>query len=95
MYRAIHPHGRNGSYNYNLNILLVEGELNLEINQCLLMNYLPLSRLRLKWQAHLFHFMVGRIGELNGIIKPLWDKYPQGFYAPPGNDKKVPTNNYR
>ena len=39
--------------------------------------------------------MVGSIGELNGIIKALWDKHSQGLYAPPGNGKKVPTKNYR
>ena len=39
--------------------------------------------------------MVGRIGELNGIIKALWGKYYQGFYAHPENGKKVLTKNYR
>ena len=39
--------------------------------------------------------MVGRIGELNGIIKALLDKHPQGFYANIGNGKKASTKNYR
>ena len=39
--------------------------------------------------------MVGRIVELNGIIKALWDKHPQGFYPHPENGKKVQGNNYR
>ena len=45
------------------------------------MNFLLLSSLQLNWQEHLLHFMVGRIGELRGMIKELWDKHPQGFYA--------------
>ena len=49
----------------------------------------------MKLQAHLLHFMVDRIGELNGIIKALWDKDPQGFYAHHVNGKKVLTKYYR
>ncbi|WP_446446852.1 transposase, partial [Shewanella sp. 1180_01] len=45
----IHTHGRNGSYNPHLHILLGEGGLNPETNQWLPINYLPLGRLRLKW----------------------------------------------
>ena len=37
--------------------------------------------------------MVSSIGELNSIIKGLWDKNPQWFYAYPGNSKKVSTKN--
>ena len=58
------------------------------------MNCLASNRLRLKWQVHLLHFMVGHIGELNGIIKVLWDKHPQVFYSHHGNGKKVSTKNY-
>ena len=91
----IHTHGRNGSYHPHLHILLGEGGVNPETNQWFPITHLSLSRLRLKWQAHLLNFMEGRVGGLNGIIKGLWDKHPKGFYAHPGNDKKVPTNNYR
>lgn len=91
----IHTHGRNGSYNPHLHILLGEGGLNTDTNQWSTINYLPLSKLRLKWQAHLLDFMAGRIGELKDIIKDLRSKHPKGFYAYPGNDKKVPTKNYR
>jgi hypothetical protein len=91
----IHTHGRNGSYNPHLHILLGEGGLNPMTNQWLPISYLPLSRLRLKWQAHLLHFMAARIGDLNGVIKALWVKHPKGFYAHPGNGKKVPTKHYR
>lgn len=38
-------------------------------NQWLPISFLPLSRLRLKWQAHLLHFMAARIGDLKSIIK--------------------------
>ncbi|WP_376708502.1 transposase [Shewanella surugensis] len=34
----IHTHGRNGSYNPHLHILLGEGGINLEINQWVLLN---------------------------------------------------------
>ncbi|NGZ65359.1 hypothetical protein G6Z96_20130 [Vibrio aestuarianus subsp. cardii] len=91
----IHTHGRNGSYNPHLHILLGEGGLNPETNQWLPINYLPLGRLRLKWQAHLLRFMAARIGDLNGMIKALWVNHPKGFYAHPGNGKKVPTKHYR
>ncbi|AQS36614.1 Putative transposase [Shewanella psychrophila] len=38
--------------------------------------------------------MTARIEDLNGIIKALWVKHPDGFYAHPGNGK-VPTKHYR
>ncbi|MCL1127354.1 transposase [Shewanella surugensis] len=40
-------------------------------------------------------FMLTRVEELNGIIKGLRDKHPKGLYVHSGNDKKVPTKNYR
>ena len=39
--------------------------------------------------------MFACIGGLNGIINPLWDKYPQGFYAHSENGKKIPAKNAR
>ena len=90
----IHTHGRNGGYNPHLHILLAEGGLNPKTNKWHPITYLTLSLLRLKWQAFLLKFMHSRIGELNGIVEALWNKHPNGFYAHPGNGKKVPTKNY-
>ncbi|QGP61814.1 Putative transposase (plasmid) [Piscirickettsia salmonis] len=33
--------------------------------------------------------------ERKELVDMLWRGYPDGFYTHPGNDKKVPTKNYR
>ena len=91
----IYTHGLNEIYNPHYYILVAEVGLKPETNQLLPMNYFPLSKLHLKLQAHLIYFMIGRIEELRGIIKGLWDKHLQGFYTHPGNGKKIPAKNYR
>ena len=32
---------------------------------------------------------------INGVVNPLWTDYPNGFYAHPGNHKKVSTKHYQ
>ena len=39
--------------------------------------------------------VTAEFGELNGGVNQLWTDYPNGFYAYPGNHKKVPTKNYQ
>ena len=92
----IHTNGRNGSYNPHLNVILGEGDFNAKTTQWLQFTHLDYAPLRLLWQKHLLNFVGDTFGELNGLVERLWQAYPKGFYANPGNRDKVPsTSNYK
>ena len=52
----IHTHGRNGSYNPHLHVILAEGGLNEQTGQWLRFKSLSLARVRLLWQKYLLNF---------------------------------------
>ena len=91
----IHTNGRDGSYNPHLHIILGEGGFNANKSQWLKFTFLDYAPLRLLWQKYLLNFIKKEFGELNGLVNQLWSDYPEGFYAYPGNDKKVPSKNYK
>ena len=91
----IHTHGRNGCYNPHLHIILGEGGFNSQKSQWLQFTFLDYVPLRLLWQKHLLNFINTEFGELNGLVDKLWRDHPKGFYAHPGNNKKVPTKHYK
>ena len=91
----IHTHGRNGSYNPHLHVILAEGGFNEKTAQWRRFSFLSLAPVRLLWQKHLLNFISEQMGSLNGLVDKLWTDYPEGFYVYPGNDKKVPTKSYK
>lgn len=93
----LHTNGRNGSYNPHLHVILAEGALLPGAKEWRRFQHLSLARLRLLWQQHLLDAMASEFPERSGVIKTLWDDYPDGFYAHPGNNhkEKVPTKSYR
>ena len=91
----LHTNGRNGSYNLHLHVILEEGAFHPQKTEWKAFKHLSLRSLRLLWQKHLLGFIVAEFGELNGVASQLWEEYPEGFYAHPGNNKKVPTQSYQ
>ena len=67
-----------------------EGGFNETQSQWIKFTFLDYAPLRLLWQKHLLNFISTEFGELNGLVDELWREYPKGFYAHPGNNKKLP-----
>ena len=91
----LHTNGRSGSYNPHLHVILAEGAFHPQKKQWKAFKNLPLSHLRRLWQQHVMALVTAEFGGLNGVVNQLWTDYPDGFYAHPGNDKKVPTKSYQ
>ena len=93
----IHTHGRNGSYNPHLHVILAEGAFFPFTQEWKRFQHLSLSQLRLLWQKHLLRLMEQEFPDREAVIDVLWTQYPDGFYAHPGNDRKskVPNKSYR
>ncbi|WP_416431246.1 IS91 family transposase [Piscirickettsia salmonis] len=91
----IHTNSRNGTYNPHLHVILGEGAFNPLTSEWLSFSKLPLQLLRKKWQYYLLTMVKGNFPERKALVDQLWNDYPNGFYTHPGNDKKVPTKNYR
>lgn len=93
----LHTNGRNGSYNPHLHVILGEGAFFAHSKEWKTFTHLSLSRLRLLWQKHLLGLMAAEFGDREGLIEPLWEDYPDGFYAYPGNrrNEKLPKGNYQ
>ncbi|MEE8059515.1 MAG: transposase [Pseudomonadales bacterium] len=91
----LHTNGRNGSYNPHLHVILGQGALLPQRSEWKAFERLSLRSLRLLWQKHLLGLIEVEFGGIESIISDLWKKYPDGFYAHPGNDQRVPTKSYR
>ena len=92
----LHTSGRNGSYNPHLHVILAEGAFLPNTLEWKTFKHLSLSRLRLLWQKHLLVFVEAEFTARKSVIKQLWENYPDGFYAHPGNSyhERVPTKSY-
>ena len=91
----LHTNGRNGSYNPHLHVILGEGAFHPLNKEWKSFNYLSLGPLRRLWQKHLLTLVAAEFSELSDLVDQLWMDYPEGFYAHPGNNKSVPTKNYK
>jgi hypothetical protein len=93
----LHTNGRNGQYNPHLHVILGEGASLPDAEQWKTFTRLSLSSLRLLWQKHLLGLMAAEFGDHEGLIEPLWEDYPDGSYAYPGNrrNEKLPKGNNR
>ena len=93
----IHIHGRNGSYDLHLHVILAEGVFFPSTQEWKRFQHLSLPQLRLLWQKHLLQLMEQELPEYETVIDVLWAQYPDSFYAYPGNDRKskVPNKSYR
>lgn len=89
----IHTHGRNGTHNPHIHVVLGEGGFNLVTEEWVHFKKIPLSLLRTTWQKHLLRLTI-EILKKPELAKQLEAAYPGGFYAHPGDKHRVPTKSY-
>jgi hypothetical protein len=77
---VIHTHGRSGSYNPHLHVIMTDGGINKEQGKWINLGYFPYEILRKKWQYHLLGMMKEQFGNsVKDQVDLLWENYPQGF----------------
>ena len=77
---VIHTHGRSGSYNPHIHIIMTDGGINLEKEKWVNFGYFPYEMLHKKWQYHLLGMLKDQFGNsVKKQIDLLWKDYPQGF----------------
>lgn len=77
---VIHTHGRSGSYNPHVHIIMTDGGVNLEKEKWINLGYFPYEMLHKKWQYHLLGMLKAQFGDsIKKQITLLWKSYPQGF----------------
>ena len=77
---VIHTHGRSGSYNPHVHIILTDGGIDKVVAQWINLGYFPYEIMHKKWQHHLLGMMKAQLGD--GIKKQvdwLWKNYSKGF----------------
>lgn len=77
---VIHTHGRPGSYNPHVHVIMTDGGIDTETEKWVNLGYFPYEILHKKWQYHLLTMMKNMFGEdIKGQIDALWKQYPKGF----------------
>jgi hypothetical protein len=77
---VIHTHGRSGSYNPHLHIIMTDGGINEEQEKWVNLGYFPYEILHKKWQYHLLAMVKEQGGKrIKAEVDLLWKKYPEGF----------------
>jgi hypothetical protein len=78
---VVQTHGRNGSYNPHLHVIMSSGGINEKSGKWRGMNRISYGMLHKKWQYYLLTFMRTWDQCLTKLIDELWRKYPKGFVA--------------
>jgi len=80
---VVQTHGRSGSYNPHLHIILSSGGINEKREKWVELGYFPYPILHKKWQYHLFTMLKREVDtpEMKQLIDELWARYPQGLVA--------------
>jgi len=78
---VVQTHGRSGSHNPHLHIIMTDGGINPETGKWVDLGYFPYEMIRKKWQYHLFRMLKTFFGtdEIKALIDDLWKKYPNGL----------------
>lgn len=77
---VIHTHGRSGSYNPHVHIILTDGGINKVVEQWINLGYFPYEIMHKKWQYHLLGMIKEQFGEsVKKQVDWLWKNYPKGF----------------
>lgn len=77
---VIHTHGRSGSYNPHVHIIMTDGGINKEQEKWIHLGYFPYEIIHKKWQYHLLGMLKEQFGDsVKELINLLWKGYPQGF----------------
>lgn len=77
---VIHTHGRSGSYNPHVHIIMTDGGINKTEKKWINLGYFPYTIMHKKWQYHLFGMLKEQFCDgVKKLIDELWKNYPQGF----------------
>lgn len=77
---VIHTHGRSGSYNPHIHIIMTDGGINEEQGKWVNLGYFPYEIIHKKWQYYLLGMLKEKLGAcIKSQVDLLWKKYPQGF----------------
>jgi len=77
---VIHTHGRSGSYNPHVHMIVTDGGVDTETAKWVNLGYFPYDILHKKWQYHLLTMLKDRFGKvIRTIVNQLWKRYPKGF----------------
>jgi len=80
---VVQTHGRSGTYNPHLHIIMTSGGIQTEIEVWNNLGYFNYEIIHKKWQYHLFKMVKSYFAteEVKKLIDELWKKYPQGLVA--------------
>ena len=79
---VVQTHGRSGSYNPHLHVIMTDGGINTETEKWVNLGYFPYDILHKKWQYYLLNMVTDFFGDkVKGIVDFLWKKYKNGFVA--------------
>jgi len=78
---VVQTHGRNGSYNPHLHVIMSSGGIDETGGRWRTLNSVNYDMLHKKWQYYLLTFLREWDSGLNKLIDDLYKKYPKGFVA--------------
>jgi len=78
---VVQTHGRNGSYNPHLHIIMSSGGVDEKSGKWRAMKWINYDMLHRKWQYYLLTFLREWDNGLKNLVDELWKKYPNGFVA--------------
>jgi hypothetical protein len=77
---VLHTHGRSGSYNPHIHIIVTDGGINQEEKKWINLDYFPYEILHKKWQYYLLKMLKEQLGEsVKKQVDVLCKSYPKGF----------------
>ncbi len=79
----VQTHGRSGSYNPHLHVIMTDGGIREDKSSWIDLAYFSYEVLRKKWQYYLFNMVKNIVDtkEMSELIDDLWKKYPNGLVA--------------
>lgn len=77
---VLHTHGRSGSYNPHVHIIMTDGGIKEDEGSWINLDYFPYEILHKKWQYYLLKMLKEEFGDsVKEVVDTLWKKYPDGF----------------
>jgi len=80
---VVQTHGRSGSYNPHLHIIMTSGGVQEDLDEWSELGYFKYEIIHKKWQYHLLNMVKTffETKEIDSLVDELWKKYPKGFVA--------------
>ncbi len=80
---VVRTHGRSGSYNPHLHVVMTSGGIENKLETWFDLGYFKYEIIHKKWQHHLLRMVKGffESDEIDNLVDELWKKYPKGLVA--------------